>query len=255
MLPVVGDLRTESFLSFLAIDPDMSRSGPLDWCGRVSGVIQGKSLAAVAGEETVSRQTIWKQAAARNVRQIIVAAVNRELESIGHRFARLLEVISEALEARLIRVGRDRELMDLGPDHYAQLTAVDRLIRLLTAGRPAPMAAELKKVDGTMTLAGLEARVVGARALGRAHQRARCERGCDGRRVARGFSSPNRKALVSEWAKRPRTRRTNGISTERGQTVKLRPMLPRRPVSIGAFVAWSLKTWNSRLARDGVGYS
>ena len=56
--------------------------------------------------------------------------------TIGQRFARLLGVIEEALDARVIRVGKDGEPIDLGPDHYVRLTAADRFIKLLTAGRP-----------------------------------------------------------------------------------------------------------------------
>jgi hypothetical protein len=37
--------------------------------------------------------------------------------------------------------------------------AVDWFIKLLPTGRPVPKAAELKKADGTMTLAELEARI------------------------------------------------------------------------------------------------
>ena len=48
-----------------------------------AGIIQGKSLAAIAREENVSRQTIWKQAAADDVRQIVVAAVNGQPDRIG----------------------------------------------------------------------------------------------------------------------------------------------------------------------------
>jgi hypothetical protein len=60
---------------------------------------------------------------------------------------------------RLIRAGKDGEAIDLAPDHYARLTAVDRLIKLLTAGWPVPKAIELKNRDGTMTLAEVEARL------------------------------------------------------------------------------------------------
>jgi hypothetical protein len=63
-------------------------------------------------------------------------------------------------------VGKDGEPVDLGPDHYVRLTAVDRFLKLLTAGPPVAKVAEVKKADGTMTLAELETPVgenVGAR--------------------------------------------------------------------------------------------
>jgi hypothetical protein len=91
------------------------------------------------------------------VRQIVPAAVNGELESIGQMFTRPLGVIA-ALQPRVIRAGKDGGVIDLGPDHYARLRAVDRFIKLLTAGRPVPKAVEVTKEDGTMTLAEVEGR-------------------------------------------------------------------------------------------------
>jgi hypothetical protein len=69
-----------------------------------AGAIQAKSLAAIAREEGVSRQTIWKQAASDDVRQIVVAAVNSELERIGKLFYQGLRAIEEAYQARLVRL-------------------------------------------------------------------------------------------------------------------------------------------------------
>jgi hypothetical protein len=103
-----------------------------------AGTIQGKSLAAIAREEGVSRQTIWKQAASDDVRQIVVAAVNSELERIGRLFDQGLRVIEEAYQARVIRIGRDGKPIDLGPDHYARLAAFGQLIKVMTAGRSKP---------------------------------------------------------------------------------------------------------------------
>jgi hypothetical protein len=72
------------------------------------------------------------------VRQIVVAAVNTELERIGKLFDQGLSVIEEAYQARLIRVGRDGKPIDLGPDHYARLAAFGQLIKVMTAGRSKP---------------------------------------------------------------------------------------------------------------------
>ena len=105
-----------------------------------AGIVRGKSLAAIAREEGVSRQTISKQAASNEVQQIVVLAVNSQVERINGVFDRVLAVIEDAFEARLFRVGKDGAVVDVGPDHYARLTAVDRLIKLLTAGRPIPKA-------------------------------------------------------------------------------------------------------------------
>jgi hypothetical protein len=73
-------------------------------------------------------------------------------------FDRVLSVIEEAFEARVIRAGRNGELNDVGPDHYAWL-AVGKLIKLLRAGRPVPKAPEYAKDDNTLTLADLEGHV------------------------------------------------------------------------------------------------
>ena len=105
-----------------------------------AGIVGGKSLAAIAREEGVSRQTISKQAASNEVQQIVVLAVNSQVERINGVFDRVLAVIEDAFEARLCRVGKDGVAVDLDPDHYALLPAVDRLIKLLTAGRSIPKA-------------------------------------------------------------------------------------------------------------------
>lgn len=87
-------------------------------------LFEGKSLAAIAREEGVSRHTIAKQAKSDDVRQIVVAVVNDELERICQVFARMLRVIEEAFAARVIRADRRGGAIDLGPDHYARLAAV-----------------------------------------------------------------------------------------------------------------------------------
>jgi hypothetical protein len=115
----------------------------------VSGLVQGKSMATIAREEGVSRQTIWKQAESNDVRQILVAAVNNEWETIGRVFDRVLRVIEEAFEARVMRTSKDGAAIDLGPDHYARLAAVGTFMKLLTAGRPVPKAAEPRKDEGS----------------------------------------------------------------------------------------------------------
>ena len=51
-------------------------------------------------------------------------------------FDRTLAVIAAAFDARVIRAGKLSEPVDLGPDHYARLTAADRFIKRLMAGRP-----------------------------------------------------------------------------------------------------------------------
>src|SRR5690349_14466798 len=74
-----------------------------------SGLVEGKSMAEIAREEGVSRQTIWKQAGSADVGQILVSAVNSETERINGTFLRLLAAIDEALVVRVVRVGKDGE--------------------------------------------------------------------------------------------------------------------------------------------------
>jgi predicted DNA-binding protein (UPF0251 family) len=126
-----------------------------------SGIIEGKSLAAIAREEGVSRQTIWKQMRSEEVQQIVIAAANSQRDELCELFLRALEVIREAFDARLVRVGKDGAPVDLGPDHYARLAAVGALLKVMTAGRPIPKAPAPApgRNDGTMTLAELEAQL------------------------------------------------------------------------------------------------
>jgi IS30 family transposase len=48
-----------------------------------AGVIEGKSLAQIGREEGVCRQTISKQLASTDARQIIVALTNRQIDRIA----------------------------------------------------------------------------------------------------------------------------------------------------------------------------
>jgi hypothetical protein len=69
---------------------------------------------------------------------------NRELERISPLFEQMLQVIAEGLQARRVQV-QEGAIVDLGPDHDARLTAVARLLQLITAGRPVAKAAEVKR--------------------------------------------------------------------------------------------------------------
>jgi len=115
--------------------------------------VEGKSLAAIAREEGVSRQIIAKQAKSDDVRQILVTMVNAQLDRLDELFRRTLEVIAEAYDARVGRAGKDRAPVNLGPDHYARLAAEGAVIKLMTGGRPVPEAsasASFRTSSGTM---------------------------------------------------------------------------------------------------------
>jgi hypothetical protein len=78
------------------------------------------------------------------------------LERIYDLFDEALRVIQQAFRARR-RGLRKGEVVDLGPDHYARLAAIGRLVQILTAGRPVPRAEEKKEQRRTITLEELEA--------------------------------------------------------------------------------------------------
>jgi hypothetical protein len=65
------------------------------------------------------------------------------------------EGISETFAVRVIRAGTAWQPIDLGPDHYARLTAAGTFIKLLTAGKP--LAKADKSKEKRVTLAELQA--------------------------------------------------------------------------------------------------
>src|SRR5512138_1713475 len=75
--------------------------------------------------------------------QILAAIVDVNREEFCGSFDRALDVIEAAMDARRIALPRKRRTaidvgIDLGPDHSAALTAVESLIKMMTAGRPRP---------------------------------------------------------------------------------------------------------------------
>ena len=107
-----------------------------------AGVLEGKSLTQIGREEGISRQTISKQLVSSDARQIIVASTDNKIDRISALFAQMLQAIGEGLEARRVQF-HDGALVDCGPDHYARLAAVSRLLQVLTAGRPVAKAPEV----------------------------------------------------------------------------------------------------------------
>jgi len=66
-----------------------------------------------------------------------------------------MKAIQEALTATWV-VWCDGKIRELGPDHFARLTAAKRLIELVTAGRPTPKTPEREIKRKTITLQELE---------------------------------------------------------------------------------------------------
>ena len=72
---------------------------------------------------------------------------------------RALDAVAECLAARKTIVVRAKDdegytetTVDAGPDHFAAMTGVKRLIEIATAGRPAPKPAEKSERQQTITL-------------------------------------------------------------------------------------------------------
>jgi reverse gyrase len=109
-------------------------------------VAAGKTVTAIAREEGVSRATASADANSAETRQILAQLVDEHMVAVRRLFSSSLEVLSDALTAETVVLQpKTGMILTLGPDHYARLTAVGRLTRLLTAGRPVPRSAETEK--------------------------------------------------------------------------------------------------------------
>lgn len=133
-----------------------------------AGALAGKTVTEMAEAEGISRSYASRELNADPTRQIVADMLAAHAVPLTALVARSLRAIGDAMDARGAQLGKTRiatsspkgakkvkeeyELFDLGPDHYARLTAVRRLIDLLTAGRPTPKAAEPgKQADGLPT--------------------------------------------------------------------------------------------------------
>jgi hypothetical protein len=100
-----------------------------------ASVVAGRSITETAKEPGISREWASLQANAPATQQIIVSLIGEQLEHVHQLFDEALKAIQRALRARR-RGLSEGEVIDLGPDHYARLAAVGRLVQILTAGRP-----------------------------------------------------------------------------------------------------------------------
>jgi hypothetical protein len=121
-----------------------------------ASVAGGRSIAAAARELGISREWASKIANAPETQQIIASLAQAHAERIYDLFDQALRVIQQAFRARRTAI-RKGEVIDLGPDHYARLAAVGRLVQILTAGRPVPKPEERKEERRTITLEEVEA--------------------------------------------------------------------------------------------------
>jgi hypothetical protein len=142
-----------------------------------ASIAAGRSIAAAARELGISREWASRIANAPETQQIIASLAQAHLERIYDLFDQALQVIQQAFRARR-RGLQQGQVVDLGPDHYARLAAVGRLVQILTAGRPVPRAEEKKEEPREVTVEDI-------RAFIRAAEEA-AERGKDVQPVANG---------------------------------------------------------------------
>ncbi len=109
----------------------------------------GKTVTEIAREEGISRQWASRTANSDEAQQLIARLVDQRAELLDGMFDRALAAVEECLAARKTIVVRSKDgegyteaTVDAGPDHFAAMTGVKRLIELATAGRPAPKPAE-----------------------------------------------------------------------------------------------------------------
>lgn len=127
------------------------------------GVVEGKSIARIAREENLSRQWTSHEVHSAEVQQIITGIVDRRRARVEMLFDQALLAIEASFAARRYGVERAKDengtstmSVDLGPDHFAALTGVKRLIELSTAGRGIAKPAESKSAQETVTLEQIE---------------------------------------------------------------------------------------------------
>jgi hypothetical protein len=101
-----------------------------------AGLVTGKSVADLAIENGISRATASRDANSPEVRQIIVDLVSSHRKEIDGLFSATVAVIRDAYAADQLVVAKDGTVLNIGPDHYARLSAVGRFTKLITAGRP-----------------------------------------------------------------------------------------------------------------------
>jgi hypothetical protein len=125
----------------------------------------GRRIAAAAGELGISCEWASKIAHAPETQQIVAMLVQAQAERVWDLFEESLNAIARALRARRRGLWKG-EVVDLGPDHYARLAAVARLVHIPTAGRALPQPAQRKEERRTISMEELEALIEQSRKAG-----------------------------------------------------------------------------------------
>jgi hypothetical protein len=98
-------------------------------------LVGGKKIAQVARQEQLSRQWTSREAHQPQTEVLIAELLDRHGDRIEKLVERSIKVIEEAFEAEKVAVTKEGDILELGPDHYARLQSVRRLITLALAGR------------------------------------------------------------------------------------------------------------------------
>lgn len=121
-----------------------------------AALVSGKPLAKAAEELGLSRQWTSKEAHTPETSLLLAEMLAPESAAIRKLVQRSVAVVEEALEATKSVATKDGTVVDLGPDHYARLQAVKRLLEIVTAAR-APGPAEGASEGGLVTMDRLHA--------------------------------------------------------------------------------------------------
>jgi hypothetical protein len=124
---------------------------------RMAGAaLAGEHITTIAQNEALSREWVRRELASDECGQIMTGIINHQHNWIIELVSQTLKAIQEALKATRV-VWSDGKKRELGPDHFARLTAAKRLIELVTTGRPTPKSPETKVKSRKVTLPELEA--------------------------------------------------------------------------------------------------
>jgi len=100
-----------------------------------AGLVAGKAVAEVARETGISRQWASREAQQPETQVELATFLAEHQLALRGLVARAVSVIGEGLGATKVVATKEGGALDLGPDHYARLQAVKRLIELVTAGQ------------------------------------------------------------------------------------------------------------------------
>ena len=115
-----------------------------------AGLVVGKAIAEVARETGISRQWASREAQQPETQVELAAFLGQHHAALRGLVARAVEVIGDGLQATKVAATKEGGALDLGPDHYARLQAVKRLIELVTAGQPRVSAGAGESSDPTL---------------------------------------------------------------------------------------------------------